>query len=104
MVREAFREIAIMAETNGSKRPRVQGFKFSCVGVIEDLRELISQKSGKPWRRVASVAFMGGTAELSVDEKTYGTLKRGQPYAFDGRVKIDGKFTEYVVEDLEAVS
>ena len=95
--------MAEQQQQQGSKKPRTQGFRFSCVGVVEELRELLSAKTKQPWRRVASVAFMGGTAELAVDENQFKALKRGQTIAADGRVKLDGAFTAYVVDDYEVI-
>jgi hypothetical protein len=81
------------------------GYRFSCRGVVEETRELRSKKDkDNVWRRVVSVAFMGGMAELMLSENLYARVGalRGKEVAFVGVMRT-GDFGGPEVTDFREV-
>lgn len=69
---------------------------FEGVGILSEKRELqkSKEKGGGVWRRLFNLAYMGGMAELVVeDEKLYQSAAVGQQIKVAGILKpgFDGK-------------
>lgn len=71
--------------------------------LVNESRELVGKDSGKVWKRVASLAYMGGVCEAAVPEEV-DMPKKGSTVSFSGKFSTNSFGTiEFVLQQWNLV-